>query len=297
VFASAGEATLDVIVADNESIDGTRELVEEEFPDARVVTCENRGFAHANNRGFMATDARYVLFLNPDTEILRGTFGELVGAMDKRPAVGLVGVKQVGADGKLHPTIRRFPNAIRALGEALGSERWPVHPAWAGERELDFEVYERELPCDWTSGSFMLARREALLAAGLLDERFFIYGEEPDLCLRISKAGWETFHFPRMTILHHAGKGGLNPRMEAQGAYARLLHARKHFGRAHRALYVAALCTRYGIRSSSRQTVRRSAMTRSLKTLLGFERPPFGEPPACAVAPEPPRFAPSGQRD
>src|SRR5262249_33096191 len=190
-------------------------------------------------------------------------------------------------------TMRRFPNAIRALGEALGSERWPVHPSWSGERVLDPATYADETPCDWTSGSFMLARREALLGAGILDERFFIYREEADLCLRMSKAGWETFHFATMTILHHAGKGGVNPRMEAQGAYARLLHARKHFGRAHRALYVAALCTRYGIRSFARNPARRSAMRRSLKTLLGLERPPFGEPPAGAVAPAPAAFAAS----
>jgi len=95
VFAKAGGASLDVVVADNQSTDGTRELVEAEFPEARVVTCENRGFAHANNRGFMASEARYVLFLNPDTEILEGTFGDLVRALDERPEVGLIGVKQV----------------------------------------------------------------------------------------------------------------------------------------------------------------------------------------------------------
>src|SRR5712691_11720756 len=177
VFDRSDGASLDVVVADNQSTDGTRELVETEFPQARVVTCENRGFAHANNRGYMTTNARYVLFLNPDTEILQGTFGELVRALDERPEVGLVGVKQVTADGRLHPTIRRFPNALRALGEALGSEHFPFRASWLGERELDMTLYDSEVECDWTSGSFMLARREALLSAGILDERFFIYSE------------------------------------------------------------------------------------------------------------------------
>src|SRR5712691_11355218 len=248
VFAHAGGASLDVVVADNQSTDGTRDLVETEFPQARVVTCENRGFAHANNRGFMASDARYVLFLNPDTEILEGTLGDLVRLLDDRPTVGLIGVKQATADGVLWPTIRRFPNAIRALGEALGSERWPIHPRWSGERELDMSVYEREVACDWTSGSFMLARREALLSAGILDERFFIYGEEPDLCLRMKKAGWEIRHLPAMTILHHAGKAGVNPKMEAQNAFARLQNARKHLGRMHRAAYAGALSLRHLLR-------------------------------------------------
>src|SRR5687767_8204548 len=95
VFAHAGTIDLDVVIADNESTDGTRELVEREFPTARVVTCENRGFAHANNRAALTTDSRYVLFLNPDTEILEGTFDELVNALEARTGVGLVGVRQV----------------------------------------------------------------------------------------------------------------------------------------------------------------------------------------------------------
>jgi GT2 family glycosyltransferase len=297
VFEKAGGASLDVVVADNQSTDGTRELVETEFPQARVVTCENRGFAHANNCGYVTTNARYVLFLNPDTEILEGSFGDLVRALDERPTVGLVGVKQVTVDGKLHPTIRWFPNALRALGEALWSERWPVHPRWSGERELDMSLYEREVSCDWTSGSFMLARREALLSGGILDERSFIYGEEPDLCLRMKKAGWEIFHLPSMRILHHAGKAGINPKMEAQGAYARMLHARKHFGRSHRALYAGALCVRYAVRLISTDPTRRAAMRRSLKTVLRLEKPPFGESLPQAVDVESPNVTTQGDSD
>jgi len=218
VFDHTGSATLDVVVVDNGCTDGTRDLVESSFPQARVVSCPNHGFAYGNNRGLEQTGARFALLLNPDTEIVEGTFGELVDLLDARPRVGLVGVRQITADGTLWPTIRRFPSAIRALGEALFSERWPIHPAWAGERVLDWGAYEREGDCDWTSGSFMLARREALLDAGLLDERFFLYSEEPDLCLRIKRAGWQVRHLPQMTIVHHAGKGGVQPRMVAQDA-------------------------------------------------------------------------------
>ena len=122
VFAHAGDATLDVVVVDNSSTDGTRELVETQFPEARVVTSVNRGFGHANNRGAITCDARYVLFLNPDTEIVDGTFGELIATLDARPEVGLAGVRQITADGELWPTIRRFPTIPRALGQAFGSE-------------------------------------------------------------------------------------------------------------------------------------------------------------------------------
>ena len=152
VFAHAGECKLDVVVADNASTDGTRDLVENEFPQARVIACANHGFGHANNRALMTTSSRYVLFLNPDTEIVEGSFAELVRMLDARPGVGLVGVKQLAGDGELYPTIRHFPNVLRALGQGLLSERFPVRPRLLFERELDLAQYEREVECDWTSG-------------------------------------------------------------------------------------------------------------------------------------------------
>jgi GT2 family glycosyltransferase len=290
-----GSADVDIVVADNESTDGTRELVENRFPGVRVVTCPNYGFSHANNRGWKTCDARYALFLNPDTEILEGTFGELIAAMDARPDVGLAGVKQVTPEGRLVPTIRRAPHALRTLAEAFGSERFPIRGSWLGERELDLELYEREVECDWTQGSFLLARREALESAGLLDERFFIYSEETDLCHRIRKTGWEVRHLPTMTILHHAEKAGVNPKMEAQAAYARRQFARKNFGPIHRLAYLFALGLRHVLRAAyasrdgdiARQ--RREASRRALRTLAGLDPPPFGPPPRVAVSPDPGR--------
>jgi N-acetylglucosaminyl-diphospho-decaprenol L-rhamnosyltransferase len=286
VFGHAGAASLDVIVVDNSSTDGTRELVESQFPQARVVSSPNRGFGYGNNRGLEQADARYMLLLNPDTEVREGTFADLVTRLDALPQVGLVGVRQVTADGTLWPTIRRFPGPARALGEALFSERWPIHPAWAGERVLDPAAYERELECDWTSGSFMLARREALLSAGLLDERYFIYSEEPDLCLRIKRAGWSVRHLPDMTIVHHAVKGGVRPRMVAQDAYTRKQYARKHLTATQRRLYLGAVGVRHLIRlgaSGADADARREGAKLALRTLVGRADPPFGAPPPTAV--------------
>jgi hypothetical protein len=292
VFAHAGGASLDVVVVDNGSTDGTSELVQSRFPHVRLIRSQNRGFGHGNNRGLETTSARYALFLNPDTEVLEGTFAELVELLDRRPEVGLVGARQITPDGTIFPTIRRFPSAARALGEALACERWPMHPAWAGERVLDPDAYEREYECDWTSGSFMLARREALLSAGFLDERFFVYAEEPDLCLRVKRAGWSVRHIPDMTILHHARKGGIRPRMIAQEAFARRQYAQKHFSRPHRALYLSAVGARHLIRAVGGKSdgdgearVHRAASRRAIATLLGRAEPPFGEPPPTALLP------------
>jgi len=223
--------------------------------------------------------------------VLEGTFGDLVRLMDARPDVGLAGVRQVNGEGKLLRTIRRFPSASRTLGEALYSERWPVHPAWAGERVLDAAAYEREGECDWTSGSFMLARREALLGAGLLDERFFLQSEEPDLCLRIKRAGWQVRHLPQMTIVHLAHKAGVVPRMVAQDAYSRKQYAHKHFGRAHRGLYISAIGIQHLIRAATAGAAgadadaRREGARLALGAISGRGGPPFGPPPHTAVAP------------
>lgn len=294
IYDRVGTAKVDVVVVDNQSTDGTREFVEGSFPEARVVTSRNGGFGHANNRGWESANARYGLFLNPDTEIIDGTFGELVDALDARPEVGLAGVRQVTADGQVYPSMRRFPNAARSLCEALASERWPVQPAWAGERILDMAAYGTEQQCDWTVGAFMIARREALLSAGIMDERFFLQCEEPDLCLRMKRAGWTVRHLPIMTIIHHAGKAGHNARMEAQNAYACRQYATKHFSPAHRALYLSALGARHAVRAvvpglePDRSRARRAASRRALRTLMHpSDPPPFCPPPHAALWLEP----------
>jgi GT2 family glycosyltransferase len=215
---------------------------------------------------------------------VEGTFGELVEALDERPDVGLAGVRQVARDGTLWPSIRYFPSVSRAVSDALASERWPHAWRWGGERELDRSLYDREVECDWTSGSFMLTRCDALFAAGHLDERFFIYSEEPDLCLRIKRAGWRVLHLPAMTIIHHAGKGGVRPKMVAQDVYTRRQYAEKHFGRSYRTAYLAAVGARHLIRAAAASAAdRRAAARLALRTLTGRAAPPFGAPPPTAV--------------
>jgi hypothetical protein len=283
-----GGLSLDVVVVENGGSEVTRELVERNFPQVRVLTTVNRGFAHANNRALEKTNARYVLFLNPDTEIREGTFEALVSRLDEQPDVGLAGVIQLTPDGEIYPTIRYFPNVLRALGQALGAERLPFRAQMLRERDLDLDRYSQVVECDWTTGSFMLARREALQSAGFLDERVFMYSEEPDLCLRMKRAGWKVSHLPDMTIVHHAGKAGVRPRMIAQDAYAKMQYARKHFGLAHRTAYTAALGLGYAVRALAAErddsrAGRRAASRAALRVLVGLDGPPFGEPPRQAV--------------
>lgn len=288
VFAHLGDVRADVVVVDNESTDGLADMIAEEFPAARVVPSRNHGFSHANNRGLMTVNARYVLFLNPDTEILDGNFAELIRALDERPSVGLVGVRQITGEGRLDTTIRYFPNALRAFGDALSAERLPNRPRWLGEREIDPSAYEREFGCDWTSGSFMLARREAIESAGFLDERYFMYSDETDFCRRIKQQGWEIRHLPQMTILHHDGKAGVKPHIEALGAWTRVMYARKFFSPPHRWAYAAAVMLRALVRSvyagpGEIGALKRRASRQVVKTLLGRAAVPFGPPSRVSV--------------
>jgi N-acetylglucosaminyl-diphospho-decaprenol L-rhamnosyltransferase len=289
VYERAGDVELDVVVVAAGCTDETVQLVERHFPQARTISCPNRGFAFANNRALRTVDTDWVLFLNPDTEILEGSFADLIDRLGPRSTVGLVGVRQVTADGQLFPTIRHFPNAIRFLFETLGAERFPIRTSWLGERELDLRVYERDVACDWTSGSFMLVRWEALQGAGFMDERFFLFCEETDLCLRIKEAGWEIRHLPDLTILHHANKEGWDPRLEAQVAYAKRQYIEKHLSPLHQLAAKGALALGFALRSAlgGGGPGRKGSARVALATLLGRRPPPFGEPPRVSLANDP----------
>lgn len=285
-----GDLDVDVVIADNQSIDGTAQLIAEEFPAARVVQCANHGFGHANNRAALTCDARYILFLNPDTELRQGRLAELIAVLDERPDIGLASVRQVTPDGAVYPTIRRFPDALRAFGEAIGCERIPGLRRLS-PRVLDAGAYERETDCDWLTGAFMVVRSEAIDGVGLFDERFFMSSEEVDLALRIKQAGWRVVHLPYVTILHHVHMGKpLGLRMEAQYALARSQYARKHFSRSHRAVYLSVVRMRYRIRLlmgllPGQGSYRRDAALGALRTLRGAQPPPYEEPPAVALRP------------
>jgi N-acetylglucosaminyl-diphospho-decaprenol L-rhamnosyltransferase len=280
VLDRVGDLDVDVVISDIGSTDHTAEVAER-F-GVRSVRCENRGFAHANNVALVTCDARYALLLNADTEIVDGTFGELVAALDARPDVGAAGVRQLDANGDVYPTMRRFLSARRLLLEAVGSET--LAPSRV-HRVLDRAAYDRETSCDWTIGSFLILRREALLATGLLDERYFFYAEEEDLCLRVRQAGWDVRHLPAMTIVHHVGKGGLRPRFEAQKAYARRQYAAKHFSPPRRLALGTAQLLADGLRAlpigaGDQAELRRRCAIASLRVTVGRDAPPFGPPGA-----------------
>lgn len=242
---SAGAAATQWLVVDCGSTDGTPDAIHESFADIDLIRRSNLGFAAGNNVALARAVGRYVLLLNPDVEIIAGSLEALVDAMDRRPAVGAAGVVHRDADGAMVASTGRFPSPLRHLGEALRLASVPGLRRWQ-EMEAPGELTRLEHSVDWTVGAFLIVRAEALAAVGGLDERFFLYSEEQDLCYRIHEAGWDVRHLPTVEILHHAG-GYDAPRL-AQLTYSKLLFAQKHFGPLGRATIRLALVLRHGIR-------------------------------------------------
>jgi GT2 family glycosyltransferase len=265
---------LELVIVDNGPTGAARDLVERDFPQARAIACENRGYAHANNLAAATCDANWLLFLNPDTELLEGSPAELIASL--QPNVGIAGTRQLDDDGHVIPTMRKFPSVLTAVGDAVGLERLPRRPSALGERELKLERYESAFEGDWTIGSFLLARREAFDAVGGFDERFFLYSEEVDLCLRVRSAGWKVVHSPLVTIRHHGNSDRpADPRLQTQLAWARLQYADKNLPALSRPAFRAALLARYGVRSLHGDPGRRRAARSATALLLGRRPPPF----------------------
>jgi N-acetylglucosaminyl-diphospho-decaprenol L-rhamnosyltransferase len=260
-----------MIIVDNGS-DGAGDLAAAALPGASVLHCDNRGFAHACNLGARATDARYLLFVNPDTEWVQGDVSSIVAECEAHPRVAVVGVRQVRDDGQQWESIRRFPTPLRTAAEALGVAALGRVGQRCTETVTDPGKYLAPTRCDWVAGSFMLVRTEAFWAVDGFDERFFLYSEEADLCLRMSHAGWEIRYSPDLTIRHAGAAYGTDPMTEARLVLARRQYAAKHFGRWGGRFARAGLAVRYALRVTcaalKRNRLRRLAMQAGFQAAL-----------------------------
>jgi GT2 family glycosyltransferase len=275
--AAAEGLAVQWLVVDSGSADDTPEQVERAFPDVELLRCENIGFAGANNRALALARGRYVLLLNPDVDIVSGTLAELLAALDERPEVGIASVIQQGSDEELQYSIRRYPSALRSLGEAVALP-W----GRAREEERLSARYGEEGDADWLVGAFLIARAEVVRAIGGLDERFFLYSEETDWCYRARAAGWEVRHLPQMRVTHHTTPS-TRPDLVAQLSYAKLLFARKHYAPGRSNAIRGALAARHllrvlglSARPWTRPEERLLAERHALAVVTGLAPPPFG---------------------
>jgi GT2 family glycosyltransferase len=223
----------EVIVVDNASADGAVQLIEERFPHVRVVANrENTGFARAANMGAAGSRGRHLILLNPDTELQDGALERCVAYLDQHPDVGIVTARVNNPDGTLQRACRRsIPTPKVAFFRLSGlSKIWKSHPA-AGAYNVAWADPDETMEVEAVSGSFMMVRREAWEKVGGMDERYFLYGEDLDICLEVSRAGYRIVYYPEAVVVHHKGKSSRQARRRANREFHRAMNLfhRKHF--------------------------------------------------------------------
>lgn len=198
----------EVLVIDNASSDGSAGLVQEKFPQVHLIANpSNAGFTIACNQGIAGSSGRYVLLLNPDTELQPGALPLMVDYLREHPEVALLGPQLLNPEGSVQSSRRRFPSLATALVESTPIQ-WRLFPELPLLRHFSYlDLPEGEVQeVDWVTGACLLIRRETLSQIGLLDERYFMYFEELDWCLRAKRAGWKIMYLPTAKVVHHAGK-------------------------------------------------------------------------------------------
>lgn len=229
VVEASGGISVDVVVVDNASHDGSARLAASQTPQVRLIeNPTNRGLSPGWNQGAGEVDAPWILFLNPDAEIQRGDLGSFVAAGDARQDVALLGPVIRNADGSIYESGRALPPVGQAVGHAFLGPFRPDNRFTRAYRQTGWDrSTAREV--DWVSGAAMLIRRSAFEQVGGFDEAFWLYGEELDLGARLRDAGWKVLATPELEILHHGGVSiGRSRRthvMHSQGVYR---YYRKH---------------------------------------------------------------------
>ena len=227
IFEKRNGMNWEVIVVDNDSQDGSGSEVKKAFPSIHLIENEkNLGFAKAANQGLQKASGRYVLLLNPDTQVKNGAIERLVSFMDAHSDVGVAGAQLLNADGSKQNSIANFPS----LGTELLNKsllRWLFPKKFPG-KEKD---YPEPIEVDSVIGACMMVKRDALDQVGLLDEDYFLFLEETDWCYRMKKSGWKIYHVPQAEIYHFQGKSAETVKKRARVEFYR---SRYHFFKKNR---------------------------------------------------------------
>jgi GT2 family glycosyltransferase len=221
-----------VVVVDHESNLDAASRIATIFPWVRVIErSTNEGFATGVNLGVRETHAPFVLLLNPDCVVEEQEIGRLVAFAQQRPDAAIVGPRILNADHTVQGSARRFPGLTTAFAGRSSwlTRRFPNNPL-SRHNLPALDAQETPLDVDWVSGACMLVRRDALKQVGGMDERFFLYWEDADLCRRLTDVGWQIVYFPSATIVHAGGRSSIHAYRESLYAFHRsaLFLFRKH---------------------------------------------------------------------
>lgn len=236
---------LEIIVVDNASTDGSPECVGRQFPQVHLIrNTANLGFAKANNIGIAQSRGSYLALINSDVKVLPDCLTRLVDYCEQHPEVGMAGPRVLGGDGKLQRSCRGFPSVWNMLCRALALDSFfPKSKLFTGYSLRHWpQNYLR--PVDILTGCFWLIRKDALPRVGLLDESFFMYGEDMDWCRRFWKHGWQVMFVPAAEAIHYGGGSSVNApvRFYLEMQRADLQYWKKHHSRPAVACYFLISC-------------------------------------------------------
>ncbi|MDZ7740253.1 MAG: glycosyltransferase family 2 protein [Bacteroidota bacterium] len=231
----------EVIVVDNNSVDGSTKMLREKFPEIKSIENKvNTGFSKANNQAIRISKGEYVLLLNPDTVVEDDTFEKCIAFMDEHPDAGGLGVKMMDGKGNFLPESKRgFPSPAAAFFKIFGLSKLFPRSRTFGKYHLGYLDKNKIHEVDVLAGAFMMLRKNVLDEIGLLDEAFFMYGEDIDLSYRIIKAGYKNYYFPETRIIHYKGESTKKSSVNYVFIFynAMVIFARKHFSRKNARTY------------------------------------------------------------
>lgn len=241
VLAATRNIETQIWVVDNNSIDGSVEMIRRKFPMIELIENKsNAGFSKANNQAIQQSNAEYVLLLNPDTVIEEDTLEKCIDFLDATEDAGGLGVRMLDGKGRFLPESKRgLPTPAVAFYKIFGLSRLFPKSKRFGQYHLGHLSEHETNPIDVLSGAFMLMRSEALDKVGLLDETFFMYGEDIDLSYRIQQGGYQNYYFPKTSIIHYKGESTKKSSVNYVFVFykAMIIFAQKHFSQKNAKLF------------------------------------------------------------
>jgi GT2 family glycosyltransferase len=217
--------SFEVVVVDNGSTDGSQQMLKEQFPDVLIVqNHSNVGLSRATNQGIQQAAGRYVLLLNNDTLVNEPSLEAMTKFMESTPSAGAVGGKLLNPDGSFQGAGARFSSLLQEflIATRLGELLYVGYPS--------HEIDDRETIVDWLSSACLLVRRVVFSQVGLLDEQYFIYGDETDFQFRLKQAGWNVYYLPQATTIHYGGRSLDRWRRRKMVYRGKMLFYRKNYG-------------------------------------------------------------------
>jgi GT2 family glycosyltransferase len=282
------EIPIEIIVVDNASSDGSPQMVEEKFPEVCLIQSPvNGGFSKGNNIGIARSRGKYLCLVNSDVNVPPGCVNELIAFMEANPDIGMAGPRWLAPGGQTQRSSMRFPTVGNTLGRALGADVMLKGTPWAGGHLMADFAHDHTRDVEVLNGWFWVVRRTALEQVGLLDEGFFMYGEDIDWSYRFYKAGWRRVFYAGVGATHYGGASSaaapIRFYIEMQRAYFQYFE--KHHGRLSRrvvqgiaALHELVRMAGYGavylVKPSGRENTR-FVLSRSvavLRWLFNFDR-------------------------